>query len=593
MAIKNPNPYSYLQDVYNAKVAYGSATTDAERERQRAIADKARLSLENYGYSDLAQKVSADGATADTVKNVMNGYRKAGKTATRPYFYSLGESYGLSNSDVDKLIGWDADTGEVTFGGKNLGRPDAEVDGTSYWADTSVLDNAFSDYATRTGLTRSNEVAINQENENLFKKYNQEYEDLKNTNPFTTEEAKAILAKYDLAGLQGRDDAVASGAGSNGGNIDSFAAANAMRQQSALVNQGQMNVLAAHQQKLDHARGLLADMGINIDRVFNQDQTAKNNEVARKSEIANVSGETPIEWTLQNDPFYREYVDEKGSLKEKYKNTDFQLAINEAKKNSETAKANGDTEAAKKYDDLVYKYSVLRGMKMNKYFDEFGQYAGTGDVAYLSAKPTESASQFDDSMTYNYDAMLLNNSSTGGVKTGGVKTGSVKTTKTSGNGKLTIAQATSALKAGELSQAALDVYNAYHGTDYTVSNPPPVYKPTQKPGDDGNGWTIEGNTPGGGTTEVDLDSVYNKSSKTVKSYIRDVLEPYVEKIQGAGGNLTSADLQKHLLDNTAGYDLEVKDLKAICEAFGADSKWVDGYTNAGIFNWGKGVKQIN
>ena len=497
----NKDAYPWLQSVYDAKIGYGNATTDAERAQYSTIADKARKNLTKYGYEDLAQKVSADGATAENVKSVMNGYLKAGKTATRPYFHSLGEAYGLSNSDVDKLIGWDNDSGEVTFGGKKIGRPDAEVDGTSYWSDTSVLDNAFSDYATRTGLTRSNEVAINQENENLFKKYNQEYEDLKKTNPFTTEEAKAILAKYDMSGLQARENAVASNAGSNGGNIDSFAAANAMRQQSALVNQGQMTVLQAHQQKLDNARALLSDMGVNIDRVFNQDQTAKNNEVARKSEIANVSGETPIEWTLQNDPFYREFVDENGSLKEKYKNTDFQLAIDEAKKNSEEAKAKGDTEAAQKYADEAHKYSVLRGMKLTKYFDEFGQYAGTGDVAYLSAKPTESASQFDDSMAYNYDAMIMNNSSkTGGVTSGGGTArvssgGTVKATKTSGNGKLTYSQAVASFKAGALSQAALDVYNAYHGTNYTTDNPPPEYKPGKvKTGDapmtesEVNGW---------------------------------------------------------------------------------------------------------
>lgn len=284
------NPYTAIQKVYNAKVAYGNATTDEERKRQQELAESARAELRRYGYSDIADAVSADGATADAVKKYMGTYAKTGKTATRPYLYSLGQSYGLSNADVDKIIGWDSDTGELSIGGKKVGAPDAEYDGVSYWNDTSVLDNAFSDYATRSGLTRSKELAVNQENENLFKMYKQEYDDLKNTNPFTTEEAKAILAKFDMSGLKARESETASGAGSNGGNIDSFAAANAMRQQSELINQGQMTVLSAHQQKLDHARALLSDMGVNIDRVYNQDETSKNNAVSRDVAISEVTG---------------------------------------------------------------------------------------------------------------------------------------------------------------------------------------------------------------------------------------------------------------------------------------------------------------
>ena len=46
------------------------------------------------------------------------------------------------------------------------------------------------------------------------------------------------MGKYDLSAMQGRDNAAASAAASNGGNIDSYAAANAMRQQAALTREG-------------------------------------------------------------------------------------------------------------------------------------------------------------------------------------------------------------------------------------------------------------------------------------------------------------------------------------------------------------------
>lgn len=380
------NPFKYIGDVYNAKVGYGNATTDEERKAYQDKANAARKWLSDNDYKDVAAAISAEGATADDVKKYMTAYGKTGKTPTRDYYYSLGKKYGLSSNDVDKIISWDDDSGQVYLGGKLVGTPDAVVDGVSYWGDTSVLDKSFEDYASRTGLTRTAENQVSQENESLFAKYNQEYEDLKKTNPFTTEEAKAILAKYDLAGLQGRDNAVASNAGSNGGNIDSFAAANAMRQQAALVNQGQMAVLEAHQQKLDHARALLSDMGVNIDRVFNQDETvknrefeqsetAKNNKVARDSEIARVSGYNNLEWTIANDPVYSTYLNPDGTLKEKYKNnTDFQALY-------EKAIADGDTE-------LADKYAAIRTAKANTFYDEYRWALNSGANGYIKPQRT-------------------------------------------------------------------------------------------------------------------------------------------------------------------------------------------------------------
>lgn len=369
------NPYSAVNAIYKLKGQWDTANNANDTTKKNDIAAKAQAyynQLRNNSYGDIADELAASNYTQAKVIN--DKWAKMDKTPTRDYMYSLGKSRGMSATDVDKLISWDNQTGEVSFGGKKIGTPDTVVDGVSYWADTSVLDNAFNDYVSRSGAIRAKSASVDQENEKLFAKYNQEYEDLKKTNPFETDEAKSILAKYDLAGLQGRDNAVASGAGSNGGNIDSFAAANALRQQSALVNQGQQVVLDAHQRKLDHARALLSDMGVNIDRVFNQDETTKNNDVSRKSEIASVSGYTPTEWSIQNDAFLKNFVDENGKLKSEYNNTDFQELIN-------NAKASGNNE-------LANKYAILRGLKIFGNFSEYGKYLNQGDVAYTTPQRT-------------------------------------------------------------------------------------------------------------------------------------------------------------------------------------------------------------
>lgn len=588
------NPYSATNAIYRLKGQWNKANEANDAEGKNAAAEKAQAyyeQLKKNGYSDLADELASSGEAA--AKSINDKWAKTGKTATRGYLYSLGKSRGMSNSDIDGLIGWDNQSGEVSFGGKKIGKPDAVVDGTSYFGDTGKLDSAFNDYIERSGNVRPKPTAVNQENENLFRRYKQEYDDLKGTNPFTTEEAKAILSKYDLAGLQGRDNAVASNAGSNGGNIDSFAAANALRQQASLVSQGQQAVLSAYQQKLDHARSLLSDMGVNIDRVYNQDETTKNNEVARNSEIASVTGYTPDDWAFKNDAFLKNFVGDDGKLKPEYESTDFQALINNAKAKGDMALAN--------------KYAILRAKKIFDNVSKYGQYLNQGDISYLRPQKTEAARQFDEQIA-QADRALKSESDLKGAELEAQRQmnaaeldaqkqmnadnnqnslDQIKTTaEYNAKPSLTAKQAATAIANGEKSQAVIDAYNYWYGTNYTAENPPTA-------GQSSNGGTTDDWS--GGTSEQDatndelkanLDNVYKNSSKTVKDYIRNKLEPLITE-----SDVTEEELKKHLLDNSAGYDLEVKDIKAICKALGVDSKWVDDYKNKGLFGWGKGVKE--
>ena len=239
-----------------------------------------------------------------------------------------------------------------------------------------IVDQYKPKSTIETNNLKSNEV--NRENAGLFDKYNATYDELTKTNPFTTDEAKAILGKYSLAGLQARDNATASGGASNGGNIDSYASANAMRQQASLISQGQQTVLNSHQQKIDNIRGLLSDMGVNIDRVFNQDETSKNNDVARKSEIASVTGYVPDEWVASNNP----YLNDNGTLKEEYKgdNIDFSKIMADAK-------AVGNTEL----------YNAAAMARFYKIMGDYGTYGQYDDGNYIvpGQQETEARRQFN------------------------------------------------------------------------------------------------------------------------------------------------------------------------------------------------------
>ena len=234
-------------------------------------------------------------------------------------------------------------------------------------------------------------------------KYYSEYDKVSNyvnQDVTKTDEYKSafdkIMPEYDLKAMQGRNNAVASGGASNGGNIDSYAAANALRQQAALKAKGQT---LAHQIGLDtynsrvsNARNLLSDLGVYqkdswnamgnlIDKQANEGQRLFENDLAEKTTMAEVTGYVPNEWTIKNDAVYNEFLNEDGTFKTEKENVDIQALIN-------SAKANGDTETAKKL-------SVVRAKKMLGNYGEFGKYINEGDVSFMSNQQTEAGRQFD------------------------------------------------------------------------------------------------------------------------------------------------------------------------------------------------------
>jgi hypothetical protein len=142
--------------IYNLKGQWVDANSAGDDTAKNAAATKAQTyynQLRSNGYADIADQLTE--SDLSQAKTVRDKWAKMSKTATRPYLYTLGQKYGMSNSDVDAIIGWDSDTGQVSIGGKVVGTPDAIVDGTSYWSDTSALDNAFNNYIRRQSIRKT------------------------------------------------------------------------------------------------------------------------------------------------------------------------------------------------------------------------------------------------------------------------------------------------------------------------------------------------------------------------------------------------------------------------------------------------------
>ena len=105
------------------------------------------------------------------------------------------------------------------------------------------------------GIQRSDRETMSGKYDYL-EKYNYDH------NPYESEIGKSIMEGYKFKGKTASDNAVASDAGSNGGNIDSYAAANANRQQLAFTNAGKQAVLNDFNTRINNAKEILSQSGV-------------------------------------------------------------------------------------------------------------------------------------------------------------------------------------------------------------------------------------------------------------------------------------------------------------------------------------------
>ena len=359
MAKNSYNPYYDVNQIYNYKGQYDKAKNSGDSQLAQQIASFAQQNYNNLksnGYEDVAKSLGDVGYSG--AKKIRDKYAMEGKVAIRPYLYNskLKTKYGMSDADIDKALSFNETTGEVSLGGMNLGSPYSNVDGTTYW-DSASLDKGIEDYISHSGITPSKTELINQNNAGVLEKtnslydlqmsdhkdmtgkYGELYDKAMYENPFETPTGQSIMNEYKLKGVQESDNAKAEGGASNSGNIDSYAAANALRQQAAMTAKGQQMAIAAQTEAINNVRGILGDLGgyqqgsyagmqntIGLQqsegsRLFDEQQTEKMNDHSINYDIATVSGVVPTAWTTSINP----YFNEDGTLK--YENIDYGIEI--------------------------------------------------------------------------------------------------------------------------------------------------------------------------------------------------------------------------------------------------------------------------
>ncbi|MGN0163380.1 MAG: hypothetical protein ACI4EA_07355, partial [Candidatus Ornithomonoglobus sp.] len=115
----NFDPYEAVNRIYGFKGDWEQADKNNDTQGKTAAAANAQQfynQLRQNGYSSTADDLTKSDYGQSKV--IRDYYAKTGRTATRPYLYSLGKKYSKSEEDIDNLVTWDDDTGQIYFGGQ-------------------------------------------------------------------------------------------------------------------------------------------------------------------------------------------------------------------------------------------------------------------------------------------------------------------------------------------------------------------------------------------------------------------------------------------------------------------------------------------
>lgn len=615
------NYKKYMDNILNYKQAYANAEKANDQTGMNTAAQKAAQ------YYDKLRSDSQGKTIADNLSNLdYEGakkyadkyYNTVGKEQFRPYMYEQGKKYGFSKEQIDKATSYNPTTGEVSFGGKNLGLPSSEYDGVSYWTDTNKLDDAMKSFAENQPLSEDELYSQNQNN--AYRRLNQQWDNIAadrkdyhgktdeawnytKQDPFSTDEGKAIMSKYDLAALGAKGNALAASASTNGGNIDSNAAANAMRQQATLVQMGQSQVMDMYNNRISRMNDILSNLGVQIqaernaenqnisntiaaaNNSFNNSETRKNNEYARQADIANITGETP-DW--MGNP----YFNSDGTLKSGYDNIDFQSNINALTKQLANTK---DAAERQKIQRRIDELNVARNAKIHDGSGRYSQYSATAIAT--PKRQTESARQSDAANALDWgklatseriatnqtaadermnDAQLRNNLDVIRENTAGqIAVANATPTTASEKPRLTLEQTKQAIEDGKWNDVV-----AYCANYYGLVNPSGNGDGSNDPQSQKYAQNVEGLLDG------------KDISNGAKNYVRDVIVPLIsdEKVVDLGNPDESGGLANNMVENSKKYKFSIADAKKICQAFDLDTLWLSQYDNN---YWGSGFKKRN
>ena len=270
-----PDVYKWVQGITDNKTMYDNSKFTLQDGNFQQYADLAvplYESLRSSGRNDIADYLSGSntpqaleylrsiGIELDPAQQDMNTIVNNLLTQSSQSF-NMGDVWQQSQPIIDYI--------------SQATKPDAQTQAANQQAMNS-MNALFGTIMGNNQQIQQDSTALNE----LIKQYMGEqsgrYDDLynwlKTSNPYESDVAKSIMQYYNAQGGKAANEVTAEGIAQNAGNIDSYAAANALRQQLDFTNAGNQAVLnqynAQSGKMLDTLKALGVDVGDAQDRLM-------------------------------------------------------------------------------------------------------------------------------------------------------------------------------------------------------------------------------------------------------------------------------------------------------------------------------------
>lgn len=218
-------------------------------------ADSTSKSLENKTFGQLFTEY-------------LQGEYSGGKSPTTPFVRQEAEQVKIEGANGQKS------TGSTLLDDLNAatgtGKKETSVPLTNPTGSTVTMGSGSTG-----GIVKPSNEADKAYNEQISKsisdmeaKYGDLYSHIKETDYTEKPYYKTIMESYGIAGDDAADAESASGAGANGGNLDSYAAANARRQRLAFKNAGHSAALDAYNAEIGNLLNTLNSLGVNVNDLY-------------------------------------------------------------------------------------------------------------------------------------------------------------------------------------------------------------------------------------------------------------------------------------------------------------------------------------
>lgn len=275
MATKQYNPYNNIKNIVGYKADWHTAKQlgqDPTQYYQAAVPDYQEL-VKN-GYESIAQQLT----DMDYIKakDLLKNYKPDDEIAIDNYVNEMSGTADAREVSAEQTRAYGADPSTQKLLDMAIGAGDAYQNFANQARDigTGAVSTQPSDTVNNMlnqwqgGNERLNGQIRYDENGNVISglntaHYNTGRQQLDYINNFDVTKQpyyQGIMDQYKLGGYNAAQGAYANGAADNGGNIDSYAAANANRQQLAFTTAGQQAALQAAQQNANNWQNLYSQM---------------------------------------------------------------------------------------------------------------------------------------------------------------------------------------------------------------------------------------------------------------------------------------------------------------------------------------------